>query len=145
MLDLLRNNLCITLIRCAMGHPRGPFNRDGGLTLQDIEADEDLVPLLRCWHGEHLYLEDCPGFNDVVLDMMTATEPDGYLCAPYMRKLVIADSPNFTATALRRLVSARFPGISNLRVHGLAPNISIEERKQISQYVYEFTYDPLSS
>jgi hypothetical protein len=70
MLDVQRYSYDVTLTRCAVGHPRRPFNRDGRLYLQDIEAGEDLVPLLRCWHGDDLYVDNCPGFNDIVLDMM---------------------------------------------------------------------------
>jgi hypothetical protein len=136
-----------------MGHPRGPFNWEGWLTLRDIEADEDLVPLLHCWHGEHLYVENCPGFNDAILNMMATVEDEEYSCAPYMGDLNIADSPNFSGAALRCLVSARFevvdgracPGIGEICVSGLAPDILTEEYQQILQYVYQFDYDPASS
>jgi hypothetical protein len=149
MLDLLHVAININLTRCAMGLPRGRFNAGGSLTLRDIEADEDLMPLLRRWDGVRLYVDNCPGFNDIVLDVMTTVDAE-YFCAPFMAQLDIADCPNFSVAALKRLVSAKLqfvdggtqPGIRKLRVSGLAPDISIEDQQQISQHVYEFDYDP---
>jgi hypothetical protein len=150
MLDRLPDYLNIALTSCAMGHPRGPFHWEGGLTLRDIEAHEDLAPLLRCWLGEYLYVENCPGFNDAILDMMATVEAEQFSCAPRMAHLDISDCPNFSAAALRRLVTARlqvhegrtFPGFSVLCVSGLVPDISTEDQQYISQHVYEFDYYP---
>jgi hypothetical protein len=149
VLDLLRNNLDITLTCCAMGHPRRPFNREGCLTLRYIEAYEDLVPLLRCWQGERLYVDDCPAFNDVVLNMMATVEAGEYVCSPRMHQLNVADCPNFSAAALRRFVSTRFVvdgrAFSVLYISGLAPDLSTEDQQHISQHVHDFDYDPSQS
>jgi hypothetical protein len=153
ILDLLPNNLEITLTRCAMGHPRGPFNTDGYLTLRDIEANEDLVPLLRCWQGEELFFNNCAGLNDAVLDLMATVEAEGYTCAPRMAELSIENCPNFSAAALRRLVDARlqvfeervFPGMNLLHISGLAPDISTEDQRHMAQYAYRFEYNPSSA
>jgi hypothetical protein len=67
--SVLGGSTDITLTRCTMGDP-GPFNADGKLTLRDIDADQNLVPLLHAWEGDTLQVINCPGFNDVVLDMM---------------------------------------------------------------------------
>jgi hypothetical protein len=152
MLDLLPNNVNILLTRCAMGHPRGPFNLGRRLILRDIEADEDLIPLLRCWEGDVLTVDNCPSFNDAVLDMMATVVDEEYVCAPWMVELDIADCPNFSAAALRCLVGARFhvhdgdayPGINKVYISGLAPNFSTEDQKQISRHVYQFNYYPSS-
>jgi hypothetical protein len=162
ILDLLQDEpdepdesetLGIMLTRCAMGHPRRPFNWEGSLDLKDIEADEDLVPLLRCWQGRSLSVHNCPGFNDAVLDLMAISEAGKYLYAPCLVYLVITDCPNFSAAALRGVIDARlkvhhgrvYPGINEIYIAGLAPNISTEDQQQISQQVYEFTYGPSPS
>jgi hypothetical protein len=153
MLDLLPPAINVTLTRCAMGHPRGGFNVAGRLTLQDIETDEDLVPLLRRWQGRHLHVDNCPGFNDVVLDMMATVAAHGYFSPPLIAQLSISNCPNFSVATLRRLLRARSqvidgstsPGISILRVSGLAPEISTVDQQQISQHVHEFHLDPSSS
>jgi hypothetical protein len=152
ILNLLPDNIDIALTRCATGHPRRYFNREGRLTLRDIEADQDLVPLLHCWAGEDLHVINCPGFNDAVLDLMATVVAGEYSCAPYMGALIITDCPNFSAAALRQLVIARlqvdegriYPGIVGVRISGQAPDISTDDQQQISQHVYEFTYHPSS-
>jgi hypothetical protein len=134
MLSLLPSNLNITITRCAMGHPRRFFNWSGCLTLRD-QADEDLVPLLRCWLGAYLYVDNCPGFNDAVLDMMATAKDGQYFCAPYMVELDISNCPNVSAAALRRLASARSQvpdedtalELHPISVSGLAPDISTED------------------
>jgi hypothetical protein len=149
LLSLLPNYLDIILTRCAMGHPSRSFNWVGCLTLRD-QAGEDLIPFLRCWHGKSLVVENCLGFNDAVLDMMATFENGGFFCAPCMVDLDIVDCFNFSAAALKRLVSARYQVpdedtdlvIHSVYVCGLAPDISAEEQRQISQYVGSFAYHP---
>jgi hypothetical protein len=153
MLGLLPEDLDISLTRCAIGQPKGAFNWDGRLTLCDIEADEDLVPLLCCWEGGDLSVDNCPGFNDAVLDLMATVVAGKYVCAPRVGDLDITDCPNFSAAALMRLVSARlevsngriYPGFIGVCISGLAPDISTEDQEQISQHVYQFNYCPSSS
>jgi hypothetical protein len=153
ILDLLPDHLDISLTRCVMGHPRRYFNREGHLTLRDIEADEDFVPLLRCWAGEDLTVENCPGFNDTVLHLMGTVVAGTYFCAPRMIQLIITNCPNFSAAALKRFVSARlkadggriYPGIDTVCIYGLAPDISTEDQQQISQHAFYFEYEPSSS
>jgi hypothetical protein len=152
-LNQLPNDLDIVLTGCAMGDPRGPFNLGGHLALRDINANEDIIPLLRCWQGSVLDVDNCPGFNDAVLDKMTTIDAGEYSCASCLDELNILNCPNFSAGALMRFVSARLevvdgstsPRLTKLSVSGFAPNISTEDQQQISQHVDKFKYSPSSS
>ena len=151
MLDLLPFNLDMAITRCAIGSPRGPFNVRGRLSLRDI--DDDLVPLLRCWEGAGLTVENCPGFNDVVLDKMATVDAGQYFCAPNMGSLFISNCPNFSTAGLKRFVSGRMGvvkgrlcrGISEVGISGIAPRISIKDQRYISRHLNAFEYHPSSS
>jgi hypothetical protein len=67
--DLFTNTINVTVTHSTIGDA-GPFNSEGHLTLEDIDADQDLVPLLRNWEGYYLTVEGCPCFNDTVLHVM---------------------------------------------------------------------------
>ena len=137
----------ISITHCAIRRISRHFNWDGRLTLRDIETDEDLIPLLRCWDGEVLILDNRPGFDDDALDLMAKVVDCRLYYAPRITELVVTDCSNFSADALVRCVSARMESrwrIFCLRVTGLVPDISTVDRQRILQQVYEFEYAPSS-
>jgi hypothetical protein len=131
----------ITFTSSATGDA-GAFNSEAYLTLEDIDADQDLVPLLRNWEGFYLEVKRCPSFNDVVLHMMAPGEDGAYNCAQHMGKLVILDCPNFSVSALKQLVRAKLNGlaIDLLKVSGRAPVISVEDYLWLSENTDRFNY-----
>ena len=66
-----------------------------------------LVPLLCFWNGYNLQVSNCPRFHDSVLDMMSSVENRDFICAPFAHTLYIRDCPNFSFSALRRLVESQ--------------------------------------
>jgi hypothetical protein len=125
----------------------GPFNSEGRLILEDIDADQDLVPLLRSWEGSSLTVKGCPSFNDTGLHMMTPREDSVRNCAYDMAELIIVDCPNFSFAALRQLVSAKLnsangPDIQSIAVDGHASVISAEDYQWLSENVDEFYTKP---
>jgi hypothetical protein len=146
IVGFLTNANDITVTHSTIGDT-GPFNWDGSLTLEDIDADQDLVPLLRSWEGVVLVVERCPSFNDAVLLMMAPREDGARNCAHFMTELSILDCPNFSVTALKQLVIAKLHdadglAIESLRFSGWPPFISAEDRQWLSQLVDEFDYSP---
>jgi hypothetical protein len=137
----------LTLTRCTIGTVTGEFIEEGfgdsgGLYLRDI--NDDLVPLLRLWNGQNLHIDNCPCFDDNVLDMMSSEEQGNFICAPFAEALHIRDCPNFTFSALRRFVQSRLsfnlpdfddppdhPPISfpYLHITGSAPSLSEQDRE----------------
>jgi hypothetical protein len=148
--DILTNTINVTVTHSAIGDA-GPFNSEGHLTLEDIDADQDLVPLLRNWEGYDLTVEGCPSFNDTVLHMMAPREDGTHNCAHYMAELVILDCPNFSVAALKELVSAKLNAadgftLESLRVSGRAPYISAEDYQLLTEKVHRFDHshnDPI--
>jgi hypothetical protein len=140
--DFFTHTSEITVTHSAIGDV-GPFNSKGCLTLEDIDADQDLVPLLRNWEGYYLTVKGCPSFNDTVLHMMAPREDGAHNCAHYMAKLVISDCPNFSVAALKQLVSAKLNAadvfaIESLQVSGRAPDISAGDRQWLTEKVDMF-------
>jgi hypothetical protein len=145
ILGFLATTSEITITHSAIGDA-GPFNSEGSLTLEDIDADQDLVPLLRSWGGRSLAVKGCPSFTDTVINMMTR-EDGTRNCARVMTKLSISDCPNFSVAALKQLVNAEWHAddglaIDSLLVSGRAPFFSAEDCQWLSQFVFEFDYSP---
>jgi hypothetical protein len=143
MIEMMGCVFEFTLTRCALGRP-ADFGVGGYLTLEEIDENEDMVPLLCAWQGERLSVTKCPGFTDRVLDAMGA-RVDGTgvsACARGLTRLHIANCPNFTIAALRRLVAGLFPhqGIHFEAVHltGCASRLSIEDFLWFTRNVEEF-------
>jgi hypothetical protein len=148
MLDVLENAIDITLTHCPIGDPES-FNLDGKLTLQDIDAGQDLVPLLSAWEGNTLRVVNCPSFNDVVLATMGTYNEAGecFLCASRAHSLQIRDCLHFSGVTLRRLVAARlhqdgFNKFIRVEASGRAPEIAAEDVQWLSQNVNMFSYSP---
>jgi hypothetical protein len=146
----------ILLNRCTFGDPTDGFGHfedsiRGEITLEKI-ANRDIALLLHFWSGPELRIMDCPGFNDIVLDMMSSNEGGGFICAKYVRDLWIHNCPNFSILALRRLVESRldFPHnfdpdnptptkIDWIFLNGNVPSISQEDRAWFVDNVHRFT------
>jgi hypothetical protein len=140
--DVLGHASDISLTHSAIGDA-GTFNPDGRLSLQDIDADQDLVPLLRNWEGYCLTVKDCPSFNDTVLHVMAPGEDGSHNCAHYMTQLVILDCSNFSVAALRQLVRAKLNAgheLQTLAVDGDAPVISDEDHEWLCESIDDFYY-----
>jgi hypothetical protein len=146
ILHVLHDVIEIKFTRCALGGTRS-FSHGGLLELNEIDVDQDLVPLLRTWEGYNITIRDCPSFNDIVLDMMGSREENGeYVCAPGAFKLLIVDCPNFSVAALKRLVAARLDAppytgqFEMIEVLGDVPVLSAEDRLWFDEKVLEFYY-----
>jgi hypothetical protein len=142
--DVFRHASNITFTHSAIGDA-GPFNWDGYLTLEEIDADQDFVPLLHNWEGHYLTVKGCPSFNDTVVHMMAPREDGTHHCARYMTELVIWDCPNFSVAALRQLVNAKLNAadgfaIESLRVSGRAPVISLEDHQWLCENTDSFDH-----
>ena len=136
-----------TFSHSAIGNPGCIFGDDGGsLSLHDINADQDLIPLLRCWRGEQLHVSECPSFNDAVLTIMATETGDGtaFTCARNVREIDIIDCTNFSMVALRRLISNRVGSeseIATVSIRGKAPPISTRDRRWLGKNLDAFDLD----
>ena len=146
MLQVLQDAIEVKITRCAIGSPRS-LGYDGPLELDEIDADQDLVPLLRAWDGYNLRIRNCPCFNDTVLDMMGTKNEDGeYVCASGAYELDISNCPNFSVAALKRLVAARLDAPPHtgqfdwICVGGDVPVLSVEDRLWFNERVPDFRY-----
>ena len=78
------------------------------LTLGEIPAEENLTEFLKLWEGQDLQLDNCPSFDDSVLDMMSKADPLGVdFGATNMNELTISDCHNFSVEALKAMVDVR--------------------------------------
>ena len=143
MISLVESVFEIVLIRCSLGRP-ADFGAGGYLTLKDIDESEDMVPLLCAWQGERLSVTKCPGFTDRVLDAMCA-DTGVSTCARGLTRIHIADCPNFTVSALKRLVAGlmahlglRFEAV---KLSGSATRLLGEDLLWFTQNVEEFEYE----
>jgi hypothetical protein len=138
----------ITLTNCSI---KGLtlFNADGKLTLRDIEADQNLPPLLYAWEGDSLQVINCPSFNDAVLDIMGDYDYDNacFFGASRASSLEIHDCLHFSGAALRCLVATRLnrDEFTTVEVSGHAPEITAEDVEWLSQNVNWFVYNPSRS
>jgi hypothetical protein len=144
MFHMLNDAIEVKFTRCAIGSMRW-FCYDGKLELNDINADQDLVPLLCAWDGYNLTIRDCPCFNDTVLNMMGTKKENGeYVCASSAYHLFISDCPNFSVAALKRLVAARLDAppytgqFDIIEVGGNMPIFLAEDRLWFTERVPEF-------
>jgi hypothetical protein len=147
ILRALEDTSELMITRCAIGDPRIPFGGEWGvLTLDGIDADQNLVALLRRWQGKSLKIIDCPGFDDaVLLDMMTSNDAEDMCAARNLYSLDIEDCDNFSGASLRRFVHARRLmgyGISKVNVFGRAPEISDEDEQWLLGALNRFSYEP---
>jgi hypothetical protein len=100
----------------------------GCLELDRIDEKEDLILLFCSWQGESVFVKKCPGFNDIILEMMRIQE-DGDC---NMHHLEIVDCPNISVATLKRLVNTLYrssaePRLEAVRVYGLVPHFSQED------------------
>jgi hypothetical protein len=144
--QVLQYAIEVKLTRCATGGTTS-FGDEGPLELNEIDADQDLVPLLRAWDGYNLSIRSCPCFNDVFLDMMGTRKEDGeYVCASGAYNLFVSNCPNFSVAALKRLVAARldtppYTGqFQMISVRGDVPVLSAEDRLWFNERVPEFDH-----
>jgi hypothetical protein len=151
VMDSLSN---LSLLRCTLGDATEGFGGNFGdlsvLRLQDI--NQDLVPLLCFWNGHNLQVSNCPRFDDSVLDMMSSVENRDPICAPFAHTLYIRDCPNFSFSALRRLVEYRLhlppdfgdpfdpipTRFRHLYVSGSVPSLSAQDRAWFASNVSTF-------
>jgi hypothetical protein len=126
--------------RCAIGDPGIPFG--GDLTLEDIGADQNLIPLLRRWEGEYLRIVNCPNFDDAVfLNMMVSNDAGNMSAARHLTSMSIEDCDEFSGASLRRLIDARRllgHEITHVYIYGRAPEISAEDHEWLSQNLRRF-------
>jgi hypothetical protein len=115
------------------------------LDWNEIDADQDLVPLLRAWDGHDLNICNCSCFNDTVLNMMGTKKENGeFVCASGAYYLLISNCPKFSVAALKRLVAARleytpYTGrVEAIHVDGDVPVLSAEDRLWFKGRVPEF-------
>jgi hypothetical protein len=146
MFAVLHYTIEVKLTRCTIGSTTR-FGAGGPLDLNEIDADQDLAPLLRAWDGYNLSIHSCPCFNDIVLDMMGTKKEDGeYVCASGAYNLFVSDCPNFLVAALKRLVAARLDAppyagpFQMIHVCGDASILSAEDRLWFNERVPEFDY-----
>jgi hypothetical protein len=101
----------ISFIRCTFGHIADTFRHfgdaDAGGAPVLVKIDQDIGPLLSVWDADDLHIQQCPGFDDTILDAMGSEENGTFACATYVRSLTIADCSNFSISALRRFVESR--------------------------------------
>jgi hypothetical protein len=152
----MRDPQNLSFTRCTFGDYADGFGEglecEGDLALTEI--NQDLSPLLRRWTGHMLHVSDCPRFDDIALNMMSSVENGVFTCAPHARDLSIQNCPNFSFSALRRLVQSRLhlpshfdhaePTPTRLRgvlVLGNVPSLSQEDRSWFVANVPRFHYN----
>jgi hypothetical protein len=139
--DLLPRSSVVIIANSAIGDA-GPIKSDGHLTLEDIDADQDLVPLLRSWEGSYLSVSSCAGFSDTLLRTMAPRKDNIRNCAHDMTGLTIIDCSNFSVAELKQLVSAKLDAadgrrLRTLRFYGDVPVISEEDIEWFCENVDE--------
>jgi hypothetical protein len=144
ILGALRDIPELFFTRCAIGDPGVPFGGESGdLTLEGIDAEQNLIPLLRRWEGNSLRIVNCPSFDEaVLLDIMACNNA---CAARNLATLHIDDSDNFSGASLRRLINARRVvgrDITELNLSGRVPEISAEDQEWLSQTLDQFEYEP---
>lgn len=96
-----------TITRCSVD----PFDSTiwtFNLTLEDIAADQDLREILRGWYGRHLYIYNCPGFDDIVIaEMGQGGHSSDDFIVRNITELCISDCPNFSVGVLKEMVDER--------------------------------------
>jgi hypothetical protein len=119
----------------------------GHLTLQDIDVNQELMPILGRFVSHNLRIINCPGFDDGVLDTMSAKALGTHIFARSARRLDIIDCPNFSVDALKFLVTSRadsqspwVPEMKRIAIAGRVPHISPEDQLWFSQHLEEFSY-----
>ncbi|KAF9011787.1 hypothetical protein BDQ17DRAFT_1344830 [Cyathus striatus] len=132
----------LRLRRCAIdviGHiPHSTY-----LTLEEIDDRQDILDFLDFWDGEVVTFTACPAFNDRLLESLAGpgnSTSSSRLIAPSLRAINIEGCPNFSASALRRMVETRneiasLPGnianglaaINKVSVSGVGPRLSEED------------------
>jgi hypothetical protein len=148
LLHVVGHSADITIARCAIGDP-GPFNATGELTLKDIDASEDLAPLLCSWERYKLTIINCPGFSDDTLHVMSSVvgRCGDYISARYAYTLSIIDCPKFSITALKSFVSFKMKHrpfsveLEKITFSGHVPMISSEDRSWFAQHLIEFSHN----
>jgi hypothetical protein len=161
--DNMQNATCINQIMDFLGDPDDlhiarccpvlltPF--EGKLTLSLIDRGEDIEEHLRMFRGENLTIDDCPGFNDDVLNAMT--EPRfvsgvSNSCAPFVRHLTIHDCPNISLPALKQFVKRKcydgrqkqYPTMLGLELTGRVVELSPEDQDWFKRWQITFFYNP---
>ena len=155
ILDFLSTVDEITMTRCVTSHLPTLSTYDAELRLDDIGIHHDLAPVLLRWQGRELDVNNCSGFNNAVLALMSArnAETGRFIYARYVRRLRITDCPCFTVAALKHLVDVRRkPPAQNpanipltthfreLSVTGDVPRLSSEDRHWFHDLVPDFRY-----
>jgi hypothetical protein len=120
---------------------------DGTLSLKLIDKGEDIVEFLTMFRGDDLTIDDCPGFNDNVLNAMTKRTSFNY-CAPSVRRLTINNCPNISIPALKQLVRTRcydgaprqYPSILGLDLTGRGTEMSPEDESWFEAWPLTFSY-----
>jgi hypothetical protein len=152
ILDLFGASSKVHLTRCRLPEYSCTSKH---LSLKAIDEGEDLVEFLRACTTTMLVIDDCPGFNDAVLDAMTKPARDtpprkSWSCAQYLQGLSIINCLNFSISALKQLLETR-QGKSTwspaflpvLRPTGRVPVVSSEDRDWFKRGVSQFSYNPM--
>jgi hypothetical protein len=93
ILDILRGSSDLHITRC----PLSPgYIYDGNLTLKEIDSGEDLVGFLTECFSDKLVIDNCPGFDDDILNAMMSSESEADwltmpACTQYVEALVILE------------------------------------------------------
>jgi hypothetical protein len=117
------------------------------LSLKLIDRGEDIVEYLRLFRGDDLIIDDCPGFNDDVLNAMTEHMPFP-CCAPLVRRLTIDNCPNISLPALKKLVTTRcydgvpreYPSMLGLDLTGCVTEMSLFDEDWFERWL-TFSYN----
>jgi len=162
ILEYLGWPLDVRFTRCKLDHEcHGDTTYD--VSLKEIDIAEDLVKFFTWCITTTLTIDGCPGFHDGVLLEMMAPKCDPHTkrtspccCIQYLQDLSIINCRNFSISALKRVVETRldhsvsrphkiFPirPIKALRLSGLVPDVSLEDREWFKDHVSEFSYDPI--
>lgn len=115
---LLNTAMCTSLdiTRCPLGRITNlpsPYE----LTFDEIDDGDSICRLLTRWRGGVLHMQNCPGFNDDVLEMLGEAsyydEEHSTFNASNLFQLRLENCHNFSTLALREMVERRIEALIN--------------------------------
>jgi hypothetical protein len=121
------------------------------LMLKDIPTPQDICHYISSWRGSFLEVHDSPGFNDVVLEMLSLILDAGGM--KYTQDLIALDlynCTNISIEALKRMVYARqqnhghwqnLEKIKYITLSHCVPEVSMEARSWFVAQLKSFNVD----
>ncbi|PPQ75028.1 hypothetical protein CVT26_011926 [Gymnopilus dilepis] len=115
----------IVMEGCELG--RVDFYSCWYLHIRGLGEGENINEFVRYWDGFGLYIKDCPGLDDTLIELLANPQRSGSFVAPTMRQLEISSSGVVSVNAIKSLVLNRVPGLApvHLQQDSLKPMYSI--------------------